>query len=355
MPLDDFALVVGINNYAALNPLRGAEADSLDFYNWVVDPAGGKVKPGNAQHIISKPNQTDPLDSQPTRSTIEKFFLRIDALANKNNKDGNGLVAGRRLWLFFSGHGFAPSYGRSALLVANTTDTALDNFASPLWAERLFTGGWFQEILLFQDACRERFTTGEVIPPFLKARDQPGQAYFCAMAAHDGKLSLEKPDPKDGVRGVFTLTLMEALRDGLARDPATGAITSDTLKAYLQNNMRAKYTAEELENTDLSQFPDVHEDIRNVPPLVIVPAAAGAPVVERFPVQIALPPGNTTAAIKDSTFKVVVQYNGNGGEVWNLQLSLGFYKVTANGFEEMFEVAGALNADGTKVVVHVPK
>jgi hypothetical protein len=145
---------------------------------------------------------------------------------------------------------------------------------------------------------------------------------------------------------------MEALR-GHARDPATGAITSDTLKAYLQNNMRAKYTSEEQENTDLSQFPEVREDIRSVPPLVIVPAAAGAPAVEQFPVQITLPAAGA-AAIKNNAFKVVAQHNG--GQIWNLDLPLGFYKVSTDaGVEELFEVSGAFNADGTKKVkvVHV--
>jgi hypothetical protein len=353
MPLEDFALVVGINNYAELKPLHGAEADSLDFYSWVIDPAGGNVKSTNAEHIISKPNQTGSIDAEPTKSTIEKFFRRIDVLANQNNKNGLGLAAGRRLWMFFSGHGFAPGFGRSALLVANTTDTALDNFASPLWAERLFQGGWFQEVLLFQDACRERFGTGELMPCFLKPRDLAGDALFYAMAAHDSKLSLEKPDAKNEIRGVFTLTLMEALR-GHARDPVTGAITSDTLKAYLQNNMRAKYSPQELQDADLSQFPDVREDIRRAPPLVIVPAPASVPVVEKFPVEITLPAANLAAAVKNNTFQVVDQHNGS--QIWNLELSLGLYKVTAGGgFEEIFEVAGALNADGTKVVVHVPK
>ncbi|SEE07841.1 hypothetical protein SAMN05519104_5148 [Rhizobiales bacterium GAS188] len=351
MALADRALVVGINRYPAIGSLQGAEADALDFHAWVTDPAGGGVAPAMAQLILSREGASPKVkDAEPARYQIERFFTDIDECANENNGLSLGLKAGRRLYMFFSGHGFAPSYDRSAVLMANTTLTLLDNVAGRLWADRLFQGGWFDEVLLFQDACRSSVGVSELMPPFLKPRVMPGRGNpwrFYAFSAKDGKVALEKPNGAGQVRGIFTSTLMEGLR-GAARDPATGDITSAQLKAYLQKNMKAKLSPTELQNDDIAQDPDVFDP----DPCVIVKAPVVAAAIRKFPVRITLSAAGLQAHIEDSSFAVVEQ--GNGAQVWNLQLAIGIYKlVVAGQGTRLFEVSGALRPDGSGEVVNV--
>lgn len=40
---EDYAIVVGINHYPGMNPLKGAEQDALNFIEWLKDPKGGDV------------------------------------------------------------------------------------------------------------------------------------------------------------------------------------------------------------------------------------------------------------------------------------------------------------------------
>ena len=98
----------------------------------------------------------DAKDERPILAHMDDFFIKIDEITAKNNEEGNGLRAGRRLWMFFSGHGFAQSLKSSGVLMANATFKRVFNFSAVLWADRLHEGGWFDEVLLFQDACRNR-------------------------------------------------------------------------------------------------------------------------------------------------------------------------------------------------------
>ena len=342
MALVDRALVVGINCYPGLGDLHGAEADAQDFYDWVTSPTGGGIAPANARLIVSTPPPSGRVrDALPDDTQIKAFFRDVDDAANENNLGGTGLQAGERLWLFFSGHGFAPSFDRSALLVANTSPTVPENFACRLWADRLFQGGWFNEVLLFQDACRNRFSAVDLMPPTLVDREQPGTHRFYAQATQDGKLALEKPDATGRVRGVFTLTLMEALR-GNARDPVSGEIDSRRLMLYLQDNMRAKYTPQERQNDDYAQVPDVYAPV----PFVIVPKAAGADATPLFPVRVSLPATNLPAVILDGSLRAIAE--NAAAQTWDLALPIGLYQLTAaNGLERTFKVTGALKADGS--------
>src|SRR5262249_58165477 len=112
---------------------------------------------------LTPPMGTD--DAQPAKELVEQFFTDVDNTAEANNAAGIGLKAGKRLWLFFSGHGFAPSLDRSGVLMANATLKRVHNIGVMLWANRLYEGGWVDEVILFQDACRNRIGDAELAPP----------------------------------------------------------------------------------------------------------------------------------------------------------------------------------------------
>lgn len=347
MPLADRALVVGINRYPGISLLSGAENDADDFYEWVTHPAGGGVDKANALRLRSSDfvAASNPDRDQPSKEQIEDFFTEIDKSADANNAGGMdvGLRAGKRLWMFFAGHGFAPSLDRSAVLMANATLKRVHNVAALLWANRLHEGGWFDDVLLFQDACRSRIKDADLTPPFLLPRQAPTNQQrhrFYAFSAKNKKLSKELlVDGK--MRGLFTLTLLQGLR-GAARDPQTGAITTRQLKDYLEQNMKKLLTPEDLENDEIATIPEVW----NPDPFEIVPAPSSVQI-SKFPVQITGAAAGPGAIVLDSALTVVARASP-APDPWSVPLPCGFYRVvTLDGRTSEFKVTGALEPDGT--------
>ena len=352
MPLPDYALCVGINRYPGLTSLAGAEADAKAFYEWVTSDGG--VSTPNAKLILSSqfPSPSQPTEAQPTNLEIWGFFEKLRAVASANNANSLGLTTGRRLYLFFSGHGFSPSLDTSGILMANAERDTPHNLSAKAWADRFYENGFFEEVLLFQDACREQVNDVELTPPYLKRSVMPGvgaRKRFYAFAAKSPLLAIEKP--VDGViRGVFSATLMAGL-GGAARDPQTGEITAAQLKSYLVSNMAARLDPVDLANEDISQRPDVFD----LDPFVIVPAspaAAASPAL--FPVEVTLAPPGPGAEILDGVRNVVAN-TGPGVPVWNTQLPLGLFELVVPGQpSHIFKVSGALGPTGLSEVVHVP-
>jgi hypothetical protein len=346
MPLADRALVVGINRYPKIGELSGAQNDADDFYKWVTDPAGGGVDRANALLLRSADFAAppDPDDERPDKVLVEKFFTGIDNAANANNLSGEGLKAGNRLWLFFSGHGFAPSLDRSAVLMANATNDRPHSIAAMLWANRLYDGGWFNDVLLFQDACRNPIGDTDLTPPFLKQRQAPApqkRQRFYAFSAKNRQLSKELT-VGGRVNGVFTYTLLQGLR-GQARDPQTGAVTTAQLKAYLQDNMRKLLSPADLNNIDIAKMPEVFDP----DPFDIVPARGGLAIPD-FPIRI-IGAAGLDVRIVDATLREVATSNP-APDPWPVRLQRGFFKViSSDGRDKLFEVTGGGIAGGLDV------
>jgi len=350
--LADFALVVGIDSYPGLRPLKGAEADARDFYDWVTDPAGGNVDAQNAKRIVTTdfaPLADSADGAKPVRDHIEDFFKMVNKAAARNAQAQQGIAAGRRIYLFFSGHGFSPSLDRSGVLMANATDDMPFNIGAQMWADRLYDGGWFEEVLLFQDACRQHFPSADVTPPFFQSRNppqDPPRKRFYAFSAKSGLLAVERPLANGHTRGVFTSTLLEGLRLG-AVDAPSGDVTTNQLKVYLESNMQKKLTDVELEDADISKVPEVsHAD-----PFVIVAGRPGAPRTNAtFPVELrSAAPGK----ILNNDFEVVAE-NFTGPPPWTAKLQRGLYQyVLPGGGTTLFKVTGALDASQQPVVTIV--
>lgn len=354
MPLADCALVVGIDRYPALRTLSGAERDADEFYKWVTTEGG--VAPANATKIVSsdfkKAPKNKPWNEQPAQKAVDDFFHKVQAASDKNDQAGDGPQVGKRLYMFFSGHGFAPALDKSGFLMANASKQAPINVAAMLWANRMYEGGWFDEVLLFQDACREPMKQADLVSPFLVSIGLSGQQNrrrFIALSAKNDQLSVEKVIGSDGVRGVFTVTLLAGLR-GDARDPRTGEITAALLKAYLQSNMKSLLTPAELANPEIANQPEVFDP----DPFVIVGAPPGwtAAAAKEFPVQITLKGSRNARIIGHDLKDHLVQ--AAAPDPWNVTLPRGFFRVLAPPFtSDVFEVTGALDANGVKEVTDV--
>ena len=356
-PLPDFALCVGIDGYPGLTPLSGADYDATAFHAWATGPGG--VAAANAKLIVSGayPAPAQIIDAQPASQQIFDFFEKIRAAARANNDNEAGEVAGRRLYMFFSGHGFSPSIDSSSVLMANAERDTPHNLSAHAWADRFYENGLFEEVLLFQDACREPVLDVDPTPPYLKRSRMPGiqgRKRFYAFAARSPLLALEKPIGGQ-VRGIFAATLMEGL-GGAAREPRTGAISAEDLKRYLMANMEKRLDQAELDNDEISRRPEVYDPDQ----FVIVPAAFGADAapaaVPTFPVEVALAAG-AGARILDHAGNVVrdTAPGAAGAAPWRTDLPLGLFELVAdNQPRALFRVIGTIGADGEAEVVHVP-
>ena len=265
--MEDWALVVGITAYPGISALSGPERDAVDFYNWVTaaKPEGGGVDPdpntGRAKLIITSTCIPPPpyqlfLEAKPTMERINEVFEGMYALAQKNNAAGKGRQIGRRLYLYFAGHGLEPK-DEVALLMANATEGIWNNHISGTgWANWLYKAGLFEEILLFMDCCRDYFPSVAPNPVFpeLLAGNNMEKKRFYAFATAWGKKSWEREMEDKQVHGVFTTTLMKGLR-GAACDRFTGQITTTSLRGYLKDTMQFFFTEQDRKNPAIRKDP----------------------------------------------------------------------------------------------------
>ncbi len=347
--MSDYALSVGISTYPGLDSvLPGAEADAADFHEWVTKVAGVQ----HATLILSSqfPQSAAPSNAQPASQQIWTFFESLRTAASANNAANNGFKCGRRLYLFFSGHGFSPSLDASGTLMANAERATPHNLAMKAWADRFYENGLFDEVLLFQDACREAVGDIELTPPYFKRTPKPGanqRKRFYAFAAKTPLIALDKQI--NGKRhGVFSATLMAGLNGG-ARDPQTGEITSAQLKSYLVANMASRLDKDDLAKDDVCQRPEVFD----LDPIVILPPVPDFATKPLFPVEIALGESAPSARILDAARKDVVATPAGMG-TWSVELPIGLYELEIAGRPPtLFKVSGALDSHGKPEVVHV--
>ena len=232
---DHYALVIGVDNYPLYRPLQGAVRDARDFAKWLCEePQGGGVPSENCKAIYSTSNPLTPLQ-EPIDEALDAIFTSIPRQ-----------TMARRLYVYFSGHGMAPTNLETHLCLANWAERfpnrALD---SKEYLDAVMNLGKFEEVIMLFDCCRVRLVSAHGYHPgFLVAA--PGQGaprarYFTAYAAeflnsaYEAATAVGPPDQDPLVRGYFTRALMAALRGGAAC-AAGGVLTSD-LKRYLENNI----------------------------------------------------------------------------------------------------------------------
>lgn len=120
----DYGIVVGIDQYPGLGSLEGAQRDAESFAGWLVDPDGGGLPEGNVRMVLTRqfhpppPTCTDQANPNTQRFYSEVRGLLMDAAGNLRP-----FPIGRRLYLYFSGHGFLGSsnWEEAALYAANAS------------------------------------------------------------------------------------------------------------------------------------------------------------------------------------------------------------------------------------------
>ncbi len=345
---DDWALVVGVKVYPDLGDLDGPEIDAAEFLAWVTSPTGGDVPPTQARKIVSS-DFIQPFPSvigaEPTAEAIQEFFDTLAATAEQNGEAGKGTKAGRRLYLYFSGHGFAPTLEDAALLMANATRKRPYHFAGRSWANWFFKAGFFEEVLLFMDCCRELYTKITIsVPPWVDVIDPDSVTRakrLYAYATKWSRLTRERVMTDGRVHGVFTTALLQGLRGGASN--ASGEITAMTLSSYLYNNVALLLDPADRDNDEIAKEPDIYAPnlaahdfvIVKVPPLL-------------FGVRIRVG-ADCTVHIRGNNFAIIKTVNVHAPETL-IDLPRGVYLAETIGKNSVaFEVAG-INANGHGVV-----
>jgi uncharacterized caspase-like protein len=266
--VQDYAIVVGIDHYdptRGIPILRGCVNDALLFHQWLTNRAG--LDPQRSKLIVSKDN------GRPVRDEIEDELITFFRQYLQTGKP-----VGRRLYLWFSGHGITPAgtYDDCALLMANAGDLALRAIPGKLAADRIRTAAMFQEVILFMDCCREvsgNPDAGLALPNRANPYAGMNTKWLYGFAAMWSSRAAEQlmPNPLDAQapslhHGVFTHAILEGLL--YAGDQTAGmAVTADSLIRYV----RAR--TQDLLPPDSKQMPEVRHDEMGAP-IVFATAAA---------------------------------------------------------------------------------
>lgn len=352
---EDWAIIVGVRRYPGFSDgdLDGSENDASAFRDWLVDPAGGDLPPANVRLILSSdfPDATDASSAVPTNEEVERAFEWLDDIAEDNRQNGNGRKIGRRIYLYFSGHGYAPSKDDAALLMANATPRRFGNhIAGRLWAEWLYESGYFEEIALFMDCCRDSDTTSVSMRPvhLTKVSQTSGQQdrkRFYAYGTQWDRKAWEHLDTSDNkVRGVFTMALLSGLR-GQAAELATGQITANSLRNYVYQNMPNFLSAEERANLDIGRFPHIVDLTNPAQPMIF--AQIPLSQVKKVPVHIHIPAADVgmKASIFGDDDSNPLKSIDPAPALWEVPLPNGLYEVRlASGASQLFKVNPSLES-----------
>ncbi|HJQ70348.1 MAG TPA: caspase family protein [Blastocatellia bacterium] len=339
MAKNDWAVVVGINAYPGLSNLDGPRNDAEDFYNWLISETGGSVPKDHITLILSPdPPPSTPTDAVPTTQQIEAAFDHLDDVATQ---DPNGRV-GRRLYLYFSGHGFSPDFEQAALLMANANQkrTGQHILGRP-YADWFFRSGYFQEVVLFMDCCQEKYSKTVPRPiHFNEVTDfeaiDKGKRFY-GFGTKWSRLAQERMMEDGKVHGVFTTALLKGL-SGAAAD-SSGNITATSLGDWLYNNMHKLLSEDALKNDAISKEPDLDYEKNPQKPFLFTTVNT----VPKFKVNVHVPAASATKTLRVRGDKfALVASEPAVSPVTELFLPRGLYlaEIAADGLEINFEVTG---------------
>jgi hypothetical protein len=365
MQNDDWAIVVGVKAYfdPDLAGLEGPENDANEFYQWAISDDGGAVPPGQAQLILSSmynPPFKAATDAMPTAEAVKIAFDHLRSIAAENGENDNGRVVGRRLYLFFSGHGFAPSH-RDDLTAMLTADASvkqdkLPHIVCSYMADFFWRARYFEEILLFVDCCRSIMECSQLYMPYEEER---GREYwnvrrFYGYGARVAKESREWKMADGQVHGVFTRTLIDALK-GAAYDPKDPTkITAESLRDQLYNALKANMAPGDRDRLDLPKEPEIDYEQKPDSNFTIVSRASlksfltGA-TKPTFAVNIVTDTSaGKQATVRDKDFKVVARPMLSA--VTDLSLERGLYAIEVGDSDGVaFEVTGGTEAVNVRI------
>lgn len=338
---NDYALVVGIDHYPGYENLHGAVDDAKDMVRWLcAEPDGGGLPTENCKAVYSVPNPAHPIQDE-----IDDALLEILHAVGNNEP-------ARRLYVYFSGHGMAPSKLVTGMCVANwSLDMRNRALNSQKYLDVLLTSGKFREVIMFLDCCRVRMVAAEgqgpANPNLVPGAKSPKSRSFLANAteflnkayeaAVSGPPGANPPAAGPTVRGYFTRALLEGLRGAAAVAPA--GVPASELKKYLEwrTPELALKNGIEQEPEILNGLPSIQEPVFGSAKPPGGPAGAGTPLAPTvplpgtlgvrnvFPLELRTSRPSTNVKILDERQKVV--FEGTVHASHQLSLPRGRYRI----------------------------
>lgn len=334
---DDYAIVIGIRRYPTLgapyppgNPhdLQGPERDAEAVYEWLADEEGGGVPEGNRLLVTSKmypdPFPIELVAGQPkasARPNVDELSGCFGWLIERYSI-ANRLRLGRRLYVYFAGHGFGVADCDGGVYAANASPGVLHHFYVQNWFDWLYRNAYFDEFVLWMDACSDPIPINgmpNTAPlPDRRAPDFAQGRRFVVYAARHPLRSVERRMPDGEIRGVFTYALLKGLRGAAPPDPVTGRVTARTLRDYLKGNLSAFQPQQDRENPDIGSVPSfgAEDDIE------FCAASNSLARVLRFHHRHL----GQQAVILNSSFTTVAAV-AVGADPWTVNLPSGIYKL----------------------------
>ncbi|MCP4220290.1 MAG: caspase family protein [bacterium] len=220
---NDYALVIGIDDYPEHESLQGAIRDAESMDAWLRE-AGG-LEPAHCRKVLSQ--SSPPL---PYQQQVDMEIARIYKESVENG--------GRRFYFYFSGHGLGTAIDDTALCLAGWSGLFRNlALSSRAYLNLIMHSGLFTEVIFLLDCCRNRLINQKGLAPSLgwvKPDREAGKCtQFIAYAAefqdssHEGMVENEPGN----IRGYFTRVLLSGLKGAAAR--TDGRITPASLHKYL--------------------------------------------------------------------------------------------------------------------------
>jgi uncharacterized caspase-like protein len=232
-----FAIAIGIDTYPQLRRLTASVKDAADFCEWLTSDDGGNLPDQNVKLIPSSPAlPADPFDARPIQTEIDR------ALRDFGVERGSRI--GKRLYFYFAGHGFGPSFDNVGMLMANAAMNRLKyNIGLRPYRDYFHESRRFDEVVFVLDCCRDRdFSRDTMAPGFDKdpAPDGKRVVDFVLMASAYGEKAFAPVDkPTNERRGLLTKAVLEGLRGAPRAFDAEGRITSSSLREYVLERVKA--------------------------------------------------------------------------------------------------------------------
>lgn len=350
MNVDDHAIVVGIDLYPGIASLEGAQGDAESFADWLAEPDGGGLPSGNIHKILTSQYHPPP----PVRPALadpssQRFSDAIQALLADASGCPRTFPVGRRLYLYFSGHGFLGSstWEEAALFAANATSLAPEHIPGTRIANAVKASAAFQEIVLIMDCCRDVSITGRICEPVLFLPLNSPQAALVrtcyAYAVPRGSQARERQMISGGpVQGVFTYVLLDALRR--APGDNLGQVTGQAIKNYIHNRWSDVAPKDDSPLIEVNSANDMTIAMRPSSPLHD-PSGVAEPIQPQTIVSFSIvppAPDGSQLVIMDGQLQEILRQPINGGSA-SCPLTPGIYKAYLDGTnrEKFFQAMGA--------------
>jgi hypothetical protein len=228
-----FAFVAAIGRYSYLPLLKGCEGDADAFVRWLVGkkPGEGGLFPENVIRVPAP----DSRDRSVNLEYLDEGLTALRSKAEDAYRTGGRLP---RLYLFFAGHGFSRTENDACLYIQEAkldgTRWNVDGAYIATWFQKT---GWFEEVVLIMDCCRDRdYNAGEfaILGNLPSQNAGPTSRYIYVFATDVGKRAREVriPPPEGEYRGILTYSFLEALRRPKIRDEH-GFVTVAGLKKVI--------------------------------------------------------------------------------------------------------------------------